>query len=59
MGPEPADCLIGLETAHNLFIDYLWSQAYSQVYVLPPNQVKSNQGLSAKAEPMMTRRMPG
>ncbi len=44
MGLAPADCLVGLETAHNLFIDYLWSQAYSQVYVLPPNQVKSNQG---------------
>lgn len=44
LGLEPADCLVGLETAHNLFIDYLWSQAYPRVYVLPPNQVKSNQG---------------
>jgi transposase len=44
LGLAPADCLIGLETAHNLFIDYLWSRAYAQVYVLPPNQVKSNQG---------------
>jgi len=44
MGLAPEDCLIGLETAHNLLIDYLWSQDYSQVYVLPPNQVKSNRG---------------
>jgi transposase len=44
LGLAPADCLIGLETAHTLWIDYLWSQAYPQVYVLPPNQVKSNQG---------------
>jgi transposase len=44
MGLAPSDCLVGLETAHNLFIDYLWSQSYTQVYVLPPNQVKSNQG---------------
>ncbi len=38
------ECQVGLETAHNLLIDYPWSQGYSQVYVLPPNQVKSNQG---------------
>lgn len=44
LGLAVGDCLIGLETAHNLLIDYLWSQAYTQVYVLPPNQVKSNQG---------------
>jgi transposase len=44
LGLEPADCWIGLETAHTLLIDYLWSQTYTQVYVLAPNQVKSNQG---------------
>jgi transposase len=44
LGLAVADCLVGLETAHNLVIDYLWSQAYPHVYVLPPNQVKSNQG---------------
>jgi len=44
LGLAVDDCLIGLETAHNLLIDYLWSQMYTQVYVLPPNQVKSNQG---------------
>lgn len=40
----PCDCVVGLETAHNLFIDYLWSQEYPQVYVLPPSVVKSNRG---------------
>lgn len=41
---QPEACRIGLETAHNLVIDYLWSQGYGQVYVIPPNVVKSNRG---------------
>jgi transposase len=36
--------MLGLETAHNLIIEYLWSQAYQQVYVIPPSVVKSNRG---------------
>lgn len=44
LGLAAADCWVGLETAHTLFIDYLWSQDYQQLYVLPPSQVKSNQG---------------
>jgi transposase len=44
LGLAPGDCLVGLETVHNLLIDYLWSQGYAQVYVLAPNQVKSNRG---------------
>jgi transposase len=38
------DCLIGLETAHNLVIDFLWSHKYPHVYVVPPNVVKSTRG---------------
>src|SRR5512143_146512 len=38
------DCLIGIETAHSLLVDYLLGQNYPAVYVLPPNQVKANQG---------------
>jgi transposase len=38
------DCLIGIETAHNLLVDYLVEQNYPAVYVLPPNQVHANQG---------------
>lgn len=39
LGVEPAECVIGIETAHNLVVDYLWGHHYSQVYVIPPNQV--------------------
>lgn len=38
------ECFVGLETAHNLLIDYLWAQGYSQVYVVPPSVVKSSRG---------------
>lgn len=44
LGLQPAAVMVGLETAHNLLIDHLWSQGYSQVYVIPPHVVKSNQG---------------
>jgi len=37
-------CLVGIETAHNLLIDFLWSRAYSEVYVIPPSVVKSSRG---------------
>ncbi|MBV7339628.1 IS110 family transposase [Chloroflexi bacterium TSY] len=35
-------CRIGLETAHNLIIDYLWDAGYTNLYVLPPNVVKAS-----------------
>ena len=35
------DCLVGLETAHNLLIDFLWARGYTQVYVIPPSVTKS------------------
>ena len=38
------DCLFGLETAHNLVIDFLWSRNYPNVYVIPPSIVKSTRG---------------
>ena len=44
LGVAPGDCLVGLETAHNLVIDFLWSRNYTQVYVIPPNVVKSTRG---------------
>jgi len=44
LGLIPEACTLGLETAHNLIIEYLWSQAYQQVYVIPPSVVKSNRG---------------
>ena len=44
LGVAPGDCLVGLETAHNLMIDFLWSRNYTNVYVIPPNVVKSTRG---------------
>lgn len=37
------ECLVGIETAHSLLLDHLIGQHYA-VYVLPPNQVRANQG---------------
>jgi transposase len=37
----PAECWVGLETAHNLLIDFLWARGYTQVYVVPPSAVQS------------------
>jgi transposase len=44
LGVSPQECAVGLETAHNLFIDFLWSRQYDQVYVIPPSVTKSNRG---------------
>jgi len=44
MEVKAPECVVGLETAHNLLVDFLWDQGYEQVYVLPPNVVKSAQG---------------
>jgi transposase len=37
VGVPAQDCLVGLETAHNLLVDYLWDRGYSQVYVVHPS----------------------
>jgi transposase len=37
------NCHIGLETAHNILIDFLWSRQYS-VYVVAPSIVNSSRG---------------
>ena len=50
VGVEAAECLVGLETAHNLLIDYLWGQGYEQVYVIPPSMVKSSRGRYGSSE---------
>jgi transposase len=41
LGVAPQNCLVGIETAHTLVIDFLWARQYTQVYVIPPNVVKS------------------
>lgn len=44
LGVGVAECLVGMETAHNVLIDYLWGQGYEQVYVIPPSVVKGSRG---------------
>jgi transposase len=41
LGIAPAECQVGLETAHTLLIDFLWDQGYPQVFVIPPGVIKS------------------
>jgi transposase len=43
VNPNPQDCLVAIETADNLLVDFLWSQQY-RVYVLAPNLVNSSRG---------------
>src|SRR3990172_9360231 len=43
-GVAASECWVGLETAHNLAIDFLWARGYHQVFVIPPNAVKSARG---------------
>jgi transposase len=38
-----ADCMVGIETRNNTLVDFLWSRGYT-LFILPPNQVKSNRG---------------
>lgn len=44
LGVNPSECVIGLETAHNLLIDFLWARQYQRVYVIPPNVTRSSRG---------------
>lgn len=48
LGLTPQEVVIGLETAHNLLIDFLLERGYGQIYVLPPTLVKSSQGRYAQ-----------
>jgi transposase len=44
LGVRPTDCLVGMETAHNILIDYLWGHGYEQLFVIPPSVVNSSRG---------------
>jgi len=41
---KTADCVVGLETAHNLLLDFLWDHGYQHIFVIPPLVVKSSRG---------------
>lgn len=38
------DCIVGIESANTLLIDFLWSRGYEQVYIVPPGVVNANRG---------------
>ncbi len=40
-GVSAEACLVGIETAYNLMVDFLWDRSYQQVYIVPPILVKS------------------
>jgi transposase len=40
-GASAADCAVGIETAYNVIIDFLWDRSYQHVYIVPPILVKS------------------
>ena len=44
LGVPASECLVGIETAHNLLIDFLWGHGYHQVFVIPPSVVNSTRG---------------
>ena len=37
-------CVVGIETAHSLLIDFLWARGYTQLYVLAPGMINSIRG---------------
>jgi len=44
LGVAAANCLVGLETAHNLLLNFLWDHGYQHIFVIPPLVVKSCRG---------------
>jgi transposase len=44
LGLGQQDCLIGIETSHNLLLDYLLTRGYSKIFIIPPSMVKDCRG---------------
>lgn len=44
LGISRAECLVAIETAHSLIIDFLWAREYPTIYVIPPSVIKSCRG---------------
>lgn len=44
LGVAAGDCWVGLETAHNMLIDFLWAKGYRHVFVTPPHLIQGNRG---------------
>jgi transposase len=49
LGIDASECVVGIETAHNVLIDYLLEHGYAHLYVLPPNVVKSAQSIDRQS----------
>jgi transposase len=44
LGLRVEDCVIGVETAHHILVDYLWECGYSRIYIVPPGMVDDSRG---------------
>ena len=44
MGVDVQDCLIGIETRHNLLLDYLLERGFSRIFIIPPSMVRDCRG---------------
>ena len=53
----PPDCLVALETAHNLLIDFLWSRRF-QIFVIPPVSSPPAVAVTEPPAPTMTPPTP-
>ena len=42
LGVSQNECVVGLETAHTLLIDFLWENGYEQLRVIHPNIVNKS-----------------
>ncbi len=50
MGVKKEEVCIGLETSHNLLIDFFLERGYDNLYILPPGQVHANQNRYAQSK---------
>ncbi len=44
LGVGREDCLVGIETEHNLLVDFLTSRGYEPIYVIPPSMIRDSRG---------------
>lgn len=44
LGVAPSECLVGIETAHNLVVDFLLERGYGGVYIIPPQATPNYRG---------------
>lgn len=44
LGVGAEECVVGIETEHNLLIDFLSSHQYEQLFILPPSMIKGSRG---------------